>query len=803
MYKFKISVGLLAFSLLCLPILHSQTASFATWKDNKKAAYTIVHDDFGDYVTGIYDHAYPIATARGITFSFGAITGNCGATEWSKARTMIAAGHECINHSHSHKCGGSATNCSGTVRYGTADFATELDLSTQLIQTNTGVRPLFFIHPYDAYTQTILDYLKNNLGYIGSRAGTGSLNTSSFTNFMNLNFYGFDGSSTAISSLKPSVDDVITTGGYLMREFHGIADPSFGAMTVNTYTTHLDYVKTKIDAGLLWTATASEAITYKMQRDAYTIATVYNAATGTINVNFTNIQTLNTAILKTPVTVNLNLGTIAGTFTATQGTSNINTARNGSIVSFNIYPHQGNVVLQTGTITPNEPNNISGFSATAQSTAVALTWTNPTTNFDEVMIVAKANTAFTTQPDGTNYTANANFTGAGAAFEGGKVVYRGTGTNVTVTSLTNGTLYHVKAFSRLGTLWSSGVATSATPVATPPTGGFDATLCYRLTARHSGKALSLSSLSTSNNIATVQNTWAGGRDQVWRIKQVDATYHYFTSGFSGKAATIRSASIADGAALVQSDYLARTHQQFRFVRNTEGYYTLTARHSSKVLDVFGGYTADKTAIIQWNSNGDANQQWLIESVGCPTGTAALAVNRLVSFNGYLDNHRGILQWVINSGDFKDYYEVEKQTPTGDFQRLTVLNGNSSEAVRVFNFTDENLADGDNVYRLKSVDAQGKIETSEAVNIRYQRPELYVVSPNPTNDYLDVNLTACENQAVELTVLDASGLQMQHLSIEKAAKTQRLELDGLAAGQYVLQIQPTGKRRVTRLFVVVK
>lgn len=802
MRKFTPYPWLLAFFMLSLHPLFSQTASFAIWKDNKKAAYTIVHDDFGDWVVSIYDQAYPIATARGIKFSFGAITGNCGPTEWTKARTMIAAGHECINHSHSHKCGGAASDCTGSPTYGQADFATELDQSTQLIQTNTGVRPIFFIHPYDAHTTTVLNYLKNNLGYIGSRAGTGSLNSSNFTNFMNINFYGFDNSASAISSLKASVDDVIAAGGYLMREFHGINDPSYGAISIANYTSHLDYVKTKMDAGLIWSATASEAITYKMQRDAYTIATLFSASTGTINVNFTNTKTINNAILKTPVTVNVDVASIAGTFTVTQAGTTVNSTRNGNIISFNVYPHQGNIVLKTGTINPTQPNNITNFLATPQSSAVALSWTSPLTNFDEVMIVAKANTAFSTQPNGTNYVANANFTGAGTAFEGGKVVFRGKGSTATVTGLTNGTLYHFKAFSRFGTLWSSGVAVSTTPVGAS-TGGFDPALCYRLTARHSNKVMSLASTSVSNNITLVQNPWVGIRDQIWRIKKIDATFYQLTSGLSGKAVSVRSSSAADGAAIIQTTYSALTSQQWKLNLNTEGYYSLIARHSSRAIDVTGDNIADKTPIVQWYANGGTNQQWKIEAVGCPTGTLALAANRIVSFDGRLENNKGILQWVINSEYLKDYYEIEKMDEMQNFKSLTIVNGNSADALRSFSYIDESLEDGENVYRLKSVDNDGSVQVSDIVTIKYQQPDIYTLSPNPTSNYLDVNLTMSENRPVVLTVMDASGHKMRVVSIEKAAKTHRVELNDLATGQYFLHVRTAGKRDITRAFIISK
>ncbi len=797
MFKSTFFRSLVAFSFLSLTNLHSQTASFANWKDNKKAAYTIVHDDFGDYVTGIYDHAYPIATARGIAFSFGAITGSCGPAEWTKARTMMAAGHECINHSHSHKCGGTASNCAGSVRYGQADFGLELDGSTNLIQTNTGVRPLFFIHPYDSYTQTVLNYLKNNLGYIGSRAGTGSLNTTNFTNFMNLNFYGFDNSANAISSLKTSVDDVIAASGYLMRELHGIDDPSFGAITKANYTAHLDYVKTKMDNGLLWAAPVSEVITYKMQRDAYTIATPYTASTGTINVNFTNTKILNTAILKTPVTVNVNLGTIVGTFTATQGANTLTVSQNGRIVSFNVYPHQGNVVLKTGVSA--ELNNVSNLTAKTQAASTLLSWTNPTANFDEVLIVAKATTAFTTRPNGTIYTADANFQGAGTAFEGGKVVYRGTAASINVTGLTNGTLYHFKAFSRLGAAWSSGVAVSVTPFAS----GFDATACYRLTARHSGKVMGLKSNSTADGITLVQNPWTNVTNQVWRIKAVDATYYQLLNGLSGKALTVQNASTADGAAMIQFTNQVLASQQFQFRQNTEGYYALIAKHSARAVDVTGDNTADNTPIVQWYDNGGTNQQWTVAAVACPVGTAALSSGRVVAFNGYVGNHKGVLQWVVNSTDLKDYYEVQKEDETNNFKPLTTLNGNSSEALRSFSFSDNTLTDGENVYRLKSVNTDGSFELSEPITLKYQQPNLYALYPNPSIDYVEVNLTTCENSPIVLTVVDASGHSVKTVSLDKAGKYQRIDVENFAAGQYFLHINAVGKRAATRVFIVLK
>ncbi len=85
------------------------------------------------------------------------------------------------------------------------------------------------------------------------------------------------------------------------------------------------------------------------------------------------------------------------------------------------------------------------------------------------MVVAKETTAVTSTPsgDGTTYTpANAAF-GSGYQFgvTNEYLVYKGTGTSVTVTGLTNCILANFTIFTRKGTTWSSGNATSDTPIA--------------------------------------------------------------------------------------------------------------------------------------------------------------------------------------------------------------------------------------------------------------------------------------------------------------------------------------------------
>ncbi len=112
--------------------------------------------------------------------------------------------------------------------------------------------------------------------------------------------------------------------------------------------------------------------------------------------------------------------------------------------------------------------NVGNFTATPQNNTVRLNWTLPNTAFDEILIVAKEASSITAKPDGAvTYTADANFTGAGTAFGGGKVIFKGiTGNNVTVSNLSYNKIYYFRAFTKKGSVYTEGVEVivSVTPI---------------------------------------------------------------------------------------------------------------------------------------------------------------------------------------------------------------------------------------------------------------------------------------------------------------------------------------------------
>ena len=157
-------------------------------------------------------------------------------------------------------------------------------------------------------------------------------------------------------------------------------------------------------------------------------------------------------------------------------------------------------------------------------------------------------------------------------------------------------------------------ATPSTPTATPTPGGFSG--YYRLTARHSGKAVVVQSASTANSANVFQWAYGGtATNDEWQVLSIGSGYYRVINRNSGKDMVVQSASTADVANIFQYAYGGTTtNDEWAIVDVGGGYYRLTNRHSGKSAEVAGGSTADGANVNQRTYSGAAHQQFQLVSV---------------------------------------------------------------------------------------------------------------------------------------------------------------------------------------------
>ncbi|MBN1980702.1 MAG: polysaccharide deacetylase family protein [Chitinivibrionales bacterium] len=270
-------VGILAFQAYALKLTVAKTK----WKNNAKSAYSIMHDDFCESMTnGLVKYAYQEADKYGFHLAYGAIVSSCegNSQHWAVMKDIITRGHEIVSHTYTHPAGGILNLTGEKLNHEI------LDSKKKLEEMVPGLKVTFFCFPEDLSNTNILNELKK-IGYLGARAGDRGV-IKSVANFDPLGgktlFDAYHEKESGISvygscpaCLKQHLDAGISSGGWAIRELHGIADQSWGVCALNNYQTHLKDVKTAVDNGNVWMGAPTEVCQY--------ILTYNNCGNPTVN----------------------------------------------------------------------------------------------------------------------------------------------------------------------------------------------------------------------------------------------------------------------------------------------------------------------------------------------------------------------------------------------------------------------------------------------------------------------------------------------------------------------------------------
>jgi Polysaccharide deacetylase len=274
----------------------------ATWRDDAKAAYAMIHDDVcGENIRGVDKYAIPVLAMRNVTAGLGPFVQVCATQNlWGMIKDAEANGNEIINHSYTHP------------NITVVNAPMEVVMSKKMFDTQIKNPISFFIFPYDFWTPETVKAVAD-AGHIGARAGIRDA-FDGFTNppinpavvptdpSMTGNDLAlvFDVWPRAYSkyALYPAKDllnihvfNAIDKGGFALREFHSITpkdeppkddSEGFGPVPLRTYEAHLDFLVNAWKANQVWTSTPTRIIKYRHARTACK-ATV----TGT-NITFTS-----------------------------------------------------------------------------------------------------------------------------------------------------------------------------------------------------------------------------------------------------------------------------------------------------------------------------------------------------------------------------------------------------------------------------------------------------------------------------------------------------------------------------------
>lgn len=194
---------------------------------------------------------------------------------------------------------------------------------------------------------------------------------------------------------------------------------------------------------------------------------------------------------------------------------------------------------------------------------------------------------------------------------------------------------------------------------------------------------------------------------------------------------------------------------------------------------------------------DEDDGFYIDDVKVVKTTAPLVIlpARFLSFEGQLQADATVkLNWKAETDDMHDHFEVEKSTNGMDFVKLGSVTGGAP-----YSFIDANPSVGNNYYRIRQVDKDGKAGYSKTINILYNKGSLVTIYPNPVKDFIIIRpTTSAEHYKVEVT--DVNGHSLDQIFLNGSTEV-KLDARKWSTGVYFVNLYDRNNNRIATERVV--
>lgn len=173
-----------------------------------------------------------------------------------------------------------------------------------------------------------------------------------------------------------------------------------------------------------------------------------------------------------------------------------------------------------------------------------------------------------------------------------------------------------------------------------------------------------------------------------------------------------------------------------------------------------------------------------------------------AFAAHKNNNSVLLSWTTGSEQNNKGFEIERSANGNSWNNIgftptAAHNGNSSQKIN-YSFTDNTAITGQNFYRLKQIDFDGKFEYSEVRVVVMSAEKSVTIFPNPASTTLYVRGLSGQET---ITVFDVLG---RAVLVQKAtATTCELPLHRFANGTYQIQVVSKNGTSSTHRLVVSK
>lgn len=234
-----------------------------------------------------------------------------------------------------------------------------------------------------------------------------------------------------------------------------------------------------------------------------------------------------------------------------------------------------------------------------------------------------------------------------------------------------------------------------------------------------------------------------------------------------------------------------------YLNSAIGTGTIGNSGNGSLINVADSSNNGTEAATDPNNNGNAGE--VDENVPTPFNFSTLPV-RFVNVAATLNNKTSAtIKWVVATPTINaEKFEVEYSTDGNSWiplAEIKIMNSNQAN----FQFTHQQIPQGNLYYRIKQTDNDGSYVYSRIVLLRNKATGNYVIFPNPANNYIQVSAPYYSNGKTGIELLDATGRKI--ISKQMLSSTEEINTALLPDGTYFLKLVHNEEVKMHKVLVV--
>ena len=196
----------------------------------------------------------------------------------------------------------------------------------------------------------------------------------------------------------------------------------------------------------------------------------------------------------------------------------------------------------------------------------------------------------------------------------------------------------------------------------------------------------------------------------------------------------------------------------------------------------------------------------IDNVSVPESGVTVVPVELTSFKAKKSNDFVELRWTTATETNNEKFEIEYSIDGRLFEKIGEVEGNGTHyETTQYSFNHESPSTGQNYYRLKQIDFDGRFEYSELVNVNFSPKENIVGEfyPNPSSSgIVQLNYFSSKESILTRSVYDSAGkfYSSQEIFVVEGKNVLDLDFSDLKTGLYFVKFEGDSELTYRKLIV---